>query len=86
MSETILAPGESVRATGKAMTVTLWTARIVVGGILGRAAFTKFFVYSPEGSMALAETMGVGRGVITMIGLVELSAASFVIIGRRMTN
>jgi hypothetical protein len=47
------------------------------------AAFTKFFMYTPEGSMALAEAMGVGRGVITLIGLVELTAATLILVPRR---
>jgi hypothetical protein len=28
------------------------------------AAFTKFFVYTPDGSMALAAALGVGRGAL----------------------
>ncbi len=83
MSESILATGDSVRATGKAMTVALWTAQLVVAGILGMMAFTKFFVYTPDGSMVLAEAMGVGRGIITLIGLVEVSAATLILIPRR---
>ena len=46
-------------------------------------AFTKFFMFTPDGSMALAEAMGVGRGVILLIGLVELSAATLILIPRR---
>ncbi len=83
MSESVLATGDSVSATGKAMTVALWTAQLLVAGILGMTAFTKFFVYTPDGSMALAEAMGVGRGMITLIGLVELSAAALILIPRR---
>ena len=83
MSESVLATGNSVRATGKAMAVALWTAQLLVAGILGMMAFTKFFVYTPEGSMVLAEAMGVGRGMITLIGLVELSAAALILIPRR---
>ena len=83
MSESVLVTGDSARATGKAMTVALWTAQLLVAGILGMTAFTKFFVYTPDGSMALAEAMGVGRGMITLIGLVELSAAALILIPRR---
>ncbi len=83
MSERVLTTGSSFAETGKAMTVALWAAQLVVAGILGMAAFTKFFVFTPEGSMALAEAMGVGRGVITLIGLVELSAAALTLIPRR---
>jgi uncharacterized membrane protein YphA (DoxX/SURF4 family) len=63
--------------------VTLWIAQLVVAGILGMAAFGKFFMYMPEGSMALAEALGVGRGVVTAIGLVELMAAVLILIPRR---
>ncbi len=83
MSESFLTTGHSVGATGKAMTAALWTARLVVAGILGMMAFTKFFVYTPDGSMALADAMGVGRGMITLIGLVELSAAALILIPKR---
>ena len=83
MSESILATGDSVKTTGKAMTVALWTAQLLVAGILGMMAFTKFFVYTPDGSMVLAEAMGVGRGIITLIGLVEVSAATLILIPRR---
>ena len=64
MSDGVLAIGDSVRGKGKAMTVALWAAQLLVAGILGMMAFTKFFVYTPDGSMALAEAMGVGRGMI----------------------
>lgn len=83
MSESVLTINDSASGTGKAMTIALWTAQLAVAGILGMAAFTKFFVYTPEGSMALADAMGVGRGIITMIGLVELSAAALILIPRR---
>ena len=39
------------------------------------SAFVKFFNYTPEGSMALAQALGVGRGVVTLIGIVEAAAA-----------
>ena len=64
-------------------TVALWIAQLAVAAILGMAAFTKFFVYTPDGSMALAEALGVGRWAITLIGLVELSAATLILIPRR---
>jgi hypothetical protein len=62
--------------------VALWVARLAVAGILGMGAFTKFFMYTPEGSMALAEAMGVGRGVILSIGLVELAAVTLILVPR----
>ena len=83
MSDGVLAIGDSVRGKDKTMTVALWTAQLLVAGILGMMAFTKFFVYTPDGSMALAEAMGVGRGMITLIGLIELSAATLILIPRR---
>ena len=85
MSESVLVTENSISAKGKARTVALWTAQLLVAGILGMMAFTKFFVYTPDGSMVLAEAMGVGRGVITLIGLVELSAAALILIPRRHT-
>ena len=85
MSESILGTGNLVRAKGKGMTLALWAAQLVVAGVLGMMAFTKFFAYTPDGSMALAEAMGVGRGVITLIGLVELSAAVLILVPRRYT-
>jgi len=83
MSESVLTTGNTIGAKGKAMTVALWAAQLLVAGILGMMAFTKFFVYTPEGSMVLAEAMGVGRGVITLIGLVELTAAVLILTPRR---
>jgi len=85
MSEGVLATRNSIETKGKAMTVALWTAQLLVAGILGMMAFTKFFAYTPDGSMVLADAMGVGRGVITLIGLVELSAAALILIPRRYT-
>ncbi len=85
MSDVVVAIGHSVSRKGKAMIVALWAAQLLVAGVLGMAAFGKFFVYTPEGSMALADAMGVGRGMITLIGLVELSAAVLILIPRRHT-
>ncbi len=66
----------------RGMTIALWIAQLAVAGILGIGAFMKFFNYTPEGSMALADAMGVGRGVITMIGLVETAALVLILIPR----
>ncbi len=66
----------------KGMTIALWIGQLAVAGILGMMAFMKFFNYTPEGSKALADAMGVGRGVITMIGLVETAAFVLVLIPR----
>ncbi len=38
------------------MTIALWIGQLVVAAILGMGAFMKFFNYTPEGSMALADT------------------------------
>ena len=83
MSESIMTFGNTSRTEGKALAVSLWMAQVAVAGILAMAAFTKLFAYTPEGSMALAEALGVGRGVITVIGLVELSAAALILIPKR---
>ena len=64
---------------GKAMTVALWTAQITIAGVLGMMAFVKFFNFTPEGSMALAEALGVGRGVVTAIGLVEATVVLLIL-------
>ncbi len=85
MSQRVVVVGNSIKDAGKALTAALWVAQIAVAGILGFSAFTKFFVYTPAGSMALAEALGVGRGVITLIGLVEMSAAALIMIPRRHT-
>jgi len=82
MSENVLSVGIPAHRTGRAATVALWIARIAVAGILGMGAFTKFFMYTPEGSMALADAMGVGRGVIVLIGLVELAATALILVPR----
>lgn len=83
MTERALAFTGSTEGTGKAMAVALWIGQLAVAGILGMAAFTKFFAYTPEGSMALARAMEVGRGVITLIGVVELTAAVLILIPGR---
>ncbi len=83
MSEKEAVTENSVTERGKALTVGLWIAQILVAGILGMAAFGKFFMYTPDGSMALAEALGVGRGVVTVIGLAELAAAVLILIPRR---
>jgi len=85
MSESVLATENSPKGTAKALTVALWVGQLLVAGILGLAAFGKFFMYTPDGSMALAEALGVGRGVITAIGLAELAAAVLILIPRRHT-
>ena len=63
-------------------TITLWIGQLAVAGILGMMAFAKFFNYTPEGSMALADAMGVGRGVITVIGLVEAAVVFLILLPR----
>ena len=64
------------------MTIALWIGQLTVAAILGMGAFVKFFNYTPEGSMALADAMGVGRGVVTMIGLVETTALVLILTPR----
>ena len=83
MTENVLSVDSSASRPGAAVTATLWVAQLAVAGILGMGAFTKFFMYTPDGSMALADAMGVGRGVILMIGLIELTAATLILIPRR---
>lgn len=83
MSANAVAVDQSRASNGRALTVALWIAQIAVAAILGMAAFGKFFMYTPDGSMALAQALGVGRGVVTVIGLVELVAAVMILIPRK---
>ena len=83
MSESVLSVNTSSSRAVGFTNVAVWIAQLAVAGILGMGAFTKFFMYTPDGSMALAEAMGVGRGVILLIGTVELTAATLILIPRR---
>lgn len=83
MSESILSVSTSSNRSVGIARVAVWVAQLAVAGILGMGAFTKFFMYTPDGSMALAEAMGVGRGIILLIGLVELTAAVLTLLPRR---
>ncbi len=66
----------------KGMTIVLWLAQLAVAGILGMNAFVKFFNYTDEGSKALADALDVGRGAITMIGVIEAAALVLILIPR----
>ncbi len=70
------------KSASKGMTVALWIGQLAVAGVLGMMAFMKFFNYTPEGSMALADAMGVGRGIITLIGLVEAAVLFLILLPR----
>ena len=70
------------KSASKGMTIALWVGQFAVAGVLGMMAFVKFFNYTPEGSMALADAMGVGRGIITLIGLVEAAVVLLVLLPR----
>ncbi len=70
------------KSASKGMTIALWIGQLAVAGVLGMMAFMKFFNYTPEGSMALADAMGVGRGIITLIGLVEVTVLFLVLLPR----
>ena len=83
MSESVLSVNTSSSRAVGFTNVAVWIAQLAVAGILGMGAFTKFFMYTPDGSMALAEAMGVGRAIILLIGLVELTAAVLILIPRR---
>ncbi len=82
MSDSVLSVNTSESRAVGASTVIGWIGQLAVAGILGMGAFTKFFMYTPDGSMALAQAMGVGRGVILLIGLVEITAATLILIPR----
>ncbi len=66
----------------KGMTIVLWLAQLAVAGILGMNAFVKFFNYTDEGSKALADALDVGRGAITMIGVIEAAALVLILTPR----
>jgi len=83
MNENVLSVDAPAGRVGGIGTAAVWIAQLAVAGILGMGAFTKFFMYTPDGSMALAEAMGVGRGIILLIGVVELAAAALILIPRR---
>ncbi len=70
------------RSLSTAVTVAGWIGQLAVAGILGLMAFMKFFNYTPEGTMVLAQALGVGRGVVTLIGLVEIAAVALILIPR----
>ena len=83
MNTSTLAVESRSVGSARASVAVLWIAQFAVAGILGMGAFTKFFMYTPEGSMALADALGVGRGVILSIGSIELAAAILILIPRR---
>ncbi len=64
------------------MKIVLWVAQLTVAGILGMNAFVKFFNYTDEGSKALADALDVGRGAITMIGVIEAAALVLILTPR----
>ncbi len=70
------------KSASKGLTIALWISQLAVAGVLGMMAFMKFFNYTPEGSMALADAMGVGRGIITLIGLVEVAVLFLILLPR----
>jgi hypothetical protein len=83
MSETVVQIGAQSKRTHGIATAAVWIAQIAVAGILGMGAFTKFFMFTPDGSMALSEALGVGRGIILGIAVVEATAATLILISRR---
>ena len=70
------------RDASLAITIAVWVAQLSVAAVLGMMAFAKFFNYTPQGSMALAEALGVGRGVVTLIGLVEIATVALILTPR----
>jgi hypothetical protein len=81
MAHTTTIPRTTTTA-GRSSTPLLWTGQAIAGAILGLGALVKFFNYTPEGSMALATALGVGRGTVTAIGAIELLAAALVLVPR----
>jgi uncharacterized membrane protein YphA (DoxX/SURF4 family) len=67
-------------APTRARTVALWIAQLAVAGILGMAAFAKLFNFTAEGSKPLADALGIGRGAVAGIGIVELAAVILILL------
>jgi len=76
------AHGAGSRDLPRTWQVALRIGQLAVAVILGLGAFVKFFNYVPGGAMDLAVALGVGRGVVTVIALVELSAAILILVPR----
>jgi len=83
MSTTTATSEESTqqRSVGKGAVIGAWIAQIVAAGILAMGAFPKLFAYE-QGPVNLAEALGVGRGMITIISIVELAAVALLLIPR----
>jgi len=74
--------GSAVAHEPRAAMIVQWVACLVVAAIFAMGVGAKFFNYTPEGSMALAEGLGVGRGFITLIGIVETLALVGILVPR----
>jgi hypothetical protein len=70
------------RGGSKVLSIAVWVASLSTAGILGMAAFAKLFDFNETGSRPLADALGVGRGVVAGIGLVELAALVLILIPR----
>lgn len=68
-------------APSKGRTIALWIARLGAAGIMIMGALPKFFNFTETGTLPLAEALGVGRGVITGMGVMELLAGVLLIVG-----
>lgn len=66
---------------GKGVIIGAWIAQLVAAGILAMGALPKFFAYE-QGPVNLAEALGVGRGVVTLIGVIEVVALALLLIPR----
>jgi len=70
------------RSSSRGLTIANWVATIGTAGILGMAAFAKLFNFTETGSKPLADALGVGRGVVAGIGVVELAALVLILVPR----
>jgi len=78
----LIGAGTIARTSTRTTTIAILGGSFAVAGVLGMMAFVKFFNFTPEGSMALASALGVGRLAITGIGLVETLAVVLILTPR----
>ena len=66
----------------RAAAAGLWIARLVTAGVLGMVSYAKLFNFTETGSKPLAEGLGVSRGMVAGIGLVEAIALVLILLPR----
>ncbi len=76
------APAATAGATtaSKATTIALWVGQVGAAAIFAMAAFAKLFNFTDSGSKPLADALGVGRGAIASLGVIELAAVILLLV------